>query len=871
MLHKIHAWTSTGAELRFVNVGGDQTVFIDRILSRFNIQTKVLIFILPFVISISAVGFTGLYASGLLQGRIEISNSVLQSLSGFRDVSASMNSFLADTTDAAKADLTGRLEQQKRDLEATLAQLPADADGRSELEQAQKLIDQVFGHIENLWTLHASQTSIVQSLQTGTSKIVAFQDQIATAMVALDEAVQADDAAAKTMLRDAESIRSTGTFLTETNSAFTKAKTPDEKFAVIAGRIDEIIARQQVLAAVLPKANQSAAKTLDKIGGELKTAIAGGDRSDAAVTDVAGKLRNFTQLNAYLGLAAQQKMKEATIKFGELDAPLAKAQALIADGRTLQSAGYGLQIMMARFLLEPTEENRALLEKQFTALKSAMAALEKTAADQVDLAKAAQELAPVIDQMTAASAEFVKVSENRKVSYDQAGAELNVIWKQLTTFAEMQKVSAGQERQEANSISIGATGIGILISIFAGIGLVLTFKGPIGQITSAMRRLAEGVLDTKINGEARVDEIGEMARALGVFKQNALSKIEIESRSEAERAEAEEERRRNDLEKQEIDRQIDFAVNALASGLGRLAKGDISETIDTPFHGRLEQLRNDFNQSLEHLQDTMTQIRSNTYMIQRNAAEMSSAADQLAKRTEQQAASLEQTAAAVDEITVTVKSSAERAEEANTIVADTKGRADTSSTVVANAIDAMGRIEDASGQIVQIIDVIDEIAFQTNLLALNAGIEAARAGEAGKGFAVVAQEVRELAQRSAGAAQQIKDLIHKSSTEVSSGAKLVQQTGAVLAEISANIITVADRVSVIAMASRDQSNALAEVNSSVNEMDQMTQRNAAMVEETNAATRQLADEADALMQLVNQFKLAPEGRRPVAHPHSRAA
>ncbi len=846
-------------------------MFIDRILSRFNIQTKVLIFILPFVISISAVGFTGLYASGLLQGRIEISNSVLQSLSGFRDVSASMTSFLADTTDAAKADLTGRLEQQKRDLDATLSQLSPDADGRSELEQASTLISKVFAHIDSLWGLHGEKTNLVQSLQSGTDKVVAFQDQIATAMVTLDQAVQADDAAAKTMLRDAESIRSTGTFLTETNSAFTKAKTPDEKFAVISVRIDEILARQQVLAAVLPKANQSAAKTLEKIGGELKTALANGDRSEAAVTAVAGQLRNFTQLNAYLGLAAQQKMKEATIKFGELDAPLAKAQAVIADGRMLQSAGYGLQIMMARFLLEPTEENRALLDKEFSALKTALAALEKTTADQPDMVKAAQELGPVVDQMAAASVDFVKVSQDRNVSFQQAGADLNVIWKHLTSFAETQKVSAGQERQEANSISIGATALGILISIFAGIGLVLTFKGPIGQITGAMRRLAEGVLDTKINGEARVDEIGEMARALGVFKQNALSKIEIESRSEAERAQAEEERRRNDLEKQEIDRQIDFAVNALASGLGRLAKGDISETIDTPFHGRLEQLRNDFNQSLEHLQDTMTQIRSNTYMIQRNAAEMSSAADQLAKRTEQQAASLEETAAAVDEITVTVKSSAERAEEANNIVAETKGRADTSSTVVGNAIDAMGRIEDASGQIVQIIDVIDEIAFQTNLLALNAGIEAARAGEAGKGFAVVAQEVRELAQRSAGAAQQIKDLIHKSSTEVSSGAKLVQQTGSVLAEISASIITVADRVSVIAQASRDQSNALAGVNSSVNEMDQMTQRNAAMVEETNAATRQLADEADALMQLVNQFKLAPEGRRPAAHAHSRAA
>jgi methyl-accepting chemotaxis protein len=846
-------------------------VFIDRILSRFNIQTKVLIFILPFVVSISAVGFTGLYASGLLQGRIEISNSVLQSLSGFRDVSASMTDFLEKTTQQSRDDVTTRLKQQQQDLQTTLSQLGADADGRAELEQARGLVDTVVARIDELWRLHETEAGLIASLQKGTAQVVTAQQTITAAMTDLEKAVQADDASAKSMLRDAESIRSSGTFLSETNSAFTKAKTPDEKFAVVSARLPELVSRQQMLASVLPKANKSAANTLDKIAGQLKTIIDANDRSDAVITDMQGMLRNFTQLNSYLGLAAQQKMKDATIKFGELDAPLAKAQAVINDGRQLMSAGYGLQIMMARFLLEPTDENRALLDQQFDAMKAALDTLGTSAADQPILMQVKAELTPSIETMAGASAELVKVSLARKTSYDQAGADLNVIWKQLTTFAEMQKVSAGEERRDANSISIGATGLGILISIFAGIGLVLTFKGPIGQITGAMRRLAEGGLDTKINGEGRVDEIGEMARALGVFKQNALSKIEIENRSEAERAQAEEERRRNDLEKQEIDRQINFAVNALASGLGRLAKGDISETIDTPFTGRLEQLRTDFNQSLEHLQDTMTQIRSNTYMIQRNAAEMSSAADQLAKRTEQQAASLEETAAAVDEITVTVKQSAEQAEQANTIVADTKGRADTSSVVVASAIDAMGRIEDASGQIVQIIDVIDEIAFQTNLLALNAGIEAARAGEAGKGFAVVAQEVRELAQRSAGAAQQIKDLIHKSSTEVSSGSKLVQQTGSVLAEISANIITVAERVSVIALASRDQSNALGEVNSSVNEMDQMTQRNAAMVEETNAATRQLADEADALMQLVNQFKLAPEGRARTSALHHRAA
>jgi methyl-accepting chemotaxis protein len=205
-----------------------------------------------------------------------------------------------------------------------------------------------------------------------------------------------------------------------------------------------------------------------------------------------------------------------------------------------------------------------------------------------------------------------------------------------------------------------------------------------------------------------------------------------------------------------------------------------------------------------------------------------------------------------------VRSSAERAHEANQAVSETKRSADSSATVVANAIAAMGRIEDASRQIEQIIEVIDDIAFQTNLLALNAGIEAARAGEAGKGFAVVAQEVRELAQRSAEAAREIKGLINKSTDEVSSGSLLVKETGAVLASISAQIVTVSQHVEMIATASRDQATALHEVNGSVNQMDQMTQQNASMVEEATATSRALATQADTLMMLVEQFRLEPE-------------
>jgi methyl-accepting chemotaxis protein len=224
----------------------------------------------------------------------------------------------------------------------------------------------------------------------------------------------------------------------------------------------------------------------------------------------------------------------------------------------------------------------------------------------------------------------------------------------------------------------------------------------------------------------------------------------------------------------------------------------------------------------------------------------------------------------VQEITETVRASSIRIDETSEIVGLAKKNADSSSGVVQNAISAMSRIRDASGKISQIIDVIDSIAFQTNLLALNAGVEAARAGDAGKGFAVVAQEVRELAQRSAKAAKEIGDLIGNSEREVSSGAQYVEQTGNALIQISGQIVDIAGHIQTIASAAHEQSNALQEINSAVNSMDQMTQRNAAMVEETHAATRQLAQEAGTLMDLVGQFRLSASTRQ-TAPARARAA
>jgi len=418
-------------------------------------------------------------------------------------------------------------------------------------------------------------------------------------------------------------------------------------------------------------------------------------------------------------------------------------------------------------------------------------------------------------------------------------------------------------------ILIGTSAIALLVLGFFSFFAIRALVRPLGVLTGSVRAIAQGDNKSAIPYLQLPNEFGNIARALEVFRDKDREKQLIESRSAAERAEAEADRHRNDTEKQHVDAQIEHAVTQLGSALSRLSQGDLSASIDTPFSGRLEGLRTDFNNSILRLRETMTHIRASTLSIQKSSSDLSHSSTDLSRRTESQAASLEETAAAVDEITVTVRSSAERAREANDAVTQTKKSADSSGTVVRNAVEAMGKIEEASKKIELIIDVIDDIAFQTNLLALNAGIEAARAGDAGKGFAVVAQEVRELAQRSADAAKEIKGLIDQSSHEVHSGSTLVQEAGEVLATISSDITIISKHVDTIATASRDQAAALQDINSSVNKMDQMTQQNGAMVGETSEASRRLAEEADMLLGLVQQFKI--DSQRSMARQDSRAA
>ncbi|WP_027244065.1 methyl-accepting chemotaxis protein [Leisingera daeponensis] len=428
-----------------------------------------------------------------------------------------------------------------------------------------------------------------------------------------------------------------------------------------------------------------------------------------------------------------------------------------------------------------------------------------------------------------------------------------------TTVTDAMTARAQQEASQARQAliaTLAAVALALILSGLTGLRLILSFTRQFGSLQADLDRLARKEFDFEPAHLNDRTEAGGLSRAM--------------EKTRAALAEAED--RLASIEASRIANR-GAVVGTLDDRLSRLSRRDLDCIIEEAFPEEYEQLRHSFNTTVETLKDTIQQVIAATRSIHNGATEISSASDDLSSRTESQAATLEQTAAALEEMTASVKSSANGARDVERTMQEARQEAEASGEVVRNAVSAMTGIEQSSVRIAQIISVIDDIAFQTNLLALNAGVEAARAGEAGKGFAVVASEVRALAQRSADAATEIKALITDSSAHVKQGVDLVGKTGDALTSIAARVNTIAELVSNIAEGAAEQSTGLGEINTGVGQLDQVTQQNAAMVEEATAAGHMLHTDASKLAELMGQFRIngASGAATPAATPAAPSA
>ncbi len=382
---------------------------------------------------------------------------------------------------------------------------------------------------------------------------------------------------------------------------------------------------------------------------------------------------------------------------------------------------------------------------------------------------------------------------------------------------------------------VGA-GLFLLMIFLSSLILRRVVSGPLNDLGSSIVSIAEGNYTQPGQYLSRADEVGRIARNVEDLKHQLASAKAMEQERETAQAHQK------------------HVVDALNNALKRMSDGDLTHAINDPFAEEYETLRSNFNSTRATMVSIIDSVIESSERIRSSAEEISVSSSDLSQRTESQAATLEETAAAMEQLNSSVRSAAEGAREVEGIMDETRATAEQSSKVVTDAVEAMSNIEASSVKISKILTVIDDIAFQTNLLALNAGVEAARAGEAGRGFAVVASEVRALAQRSSDAAQEIKHLIVESTEQVGEGVRLVGRTGEELDKIVSRVGTISGHVSGIATGAEEQSTTLNEINTGVSQLDQVTQHNAAMVEETTAASQVLRNDAAQLARVVAVFK-----------------
>ncbi|MGZ2461730.1 methyl-accepting chemotaxis protein [Rhizobium anhuiense] len=827
---------------------------MDRILARFRIQTKVVVLVLPLLITIAAVGATGLYATRVLEARLNVSNDVVRLLSGFKGVYASITTFLREPNDATFTHASSITAAQIGEIDRAIEDIP-DAQDVAELRKAQDATRTILSHVNEIWRIRQERSRLTENIARQLDALNSLQMDLGKHAFKIVTQVAQLDNKRRSKLSETAILQS---ILNECENLQVQLRSMDGWSVRSEGAA--VRASFENLARKLSKSD----RLLNSFGVRGGSGIA--DRMLALLKhngslESEGRPEELVIANDLAGLSELLRAKTmAAVDQAAADLDSTNGGSLDADKvtkklRSIVSNSSDVKIAFASILGEPTEDNVKAVERSLFVYAGEVSLLTELVAIDPYFGEVPGKVNAIADDLRGSAAGLEANRTGSEEQYRHATDNINQIWELMDAFADSQRQMASTERSLANSVSLASMAVGFFIAVASGTALIVTLKRPIGSITDIMRRLAGGSLDIAIEGDRRKDEIGEMARALAVFKENATQKIAIQARTEELHRLAESERDSNERERASTQKNIEYAVRSLADGLKNMARRDLRKTLEVSFAGELDTLRRDFNSTIGDLSSTMLDVRATSAEIHTNGRLLAEASEELSRRNEQQAGSIEQTAAAIEKITTTVAEASKRSASAAEIVQRVKLEADGSLVIVGNAIGAMSRIKEASDRITSIVTVIDGIAFQTNLLALNAGVEAARAGEAGKGFAVVAHEVRELAQRAALAAKEIGALIHHSTSEVDAGVNFVEQTGHALDDIVLKIGDVSRDVGQLALSSQSQANSLNEINHAVSTMERVTQLNAAMAEEAGAATRRLAEQVDDLVQLVDSFAL----------------
>ena len=632
--------------------------------------------------------------------------------------------------------------------------------------------------------------------------------------------------------------------------------------------------------------------------GDLAKSVAASQKTTQAVVEMVERVGTeqgrLLRIDHDLTAGAQALLNK--VKFGADQPNIAMAGKLDSELSSVRAAGW-----RAQATLDPRDIT--LFADAVSTASSTIAALEG--------AERSREIRELIEAVKVALADYAATTPARVSNLKEIGGlHLTEIAPQIIQMQVEIATAADRLQQDfrhtRSLVEKSISGAVIAQEIIAGLALMLggliafliarSVSGPIASLTRSMHELADGNFDVVLPGLDRKDEVGNIAKAVETFKVKAAEKAQREAEQKAEQD------RRADVEReaamarvaQEFQAAIggiveaavagDFskrveieaktglilnigssintlcdnvgrALNDFAQMLGAMATGDLSRRMIADYQGDFAELKNNANTTAERVAQTIGEIRASTREVTNAASEISASTTDLSQRTEEQAASLEQTSASMEQLASTVKTNSENARQANQSTGNARDVADRSGQIVTKAVGAMAQIEMSSRKISDIIGVIDEIARQTNLLALNAAVEAARAGNAGRGFAVVASEVRALAQRSSQAAKDIKDLITGSTNQVHEGVELVNKAGVALAEIVESIREVAALVSGIATASIEQAGGIEEINKALAQMDEVTQRNSAVVEENAATAKALEQRAKAMDEQVSFFRL----------------